>query len=189
MPHRLTEIFDLEKTPSEDRFNRIAACEYVVPVLIHAENYKIFETSTPIQDSENLARILESPNGVDPKTGTYAASAFMEATKRGISTQRTGMTTSSTIHEFGKSKMESHNSAHPEKPRTYLGYTVGETSLFRNATAPDGRRLFGVFSTPEPEAAHADIFVVIKPDKGLKLAIQRVFYDAFKVEAMTIPSA
>lgn len=187
MPQRLTEIFDLEKTPSEDRFNRIAACEYVVPVLIHAEDFKIFESSTPIGNGESLARILESPNGVDPKTGTYAASAFMEATKRGISTQRTGMTTSSTIHEFGISKMENHNNAYPERPRTYLGFTVGETSLFRNAVAPDGRRLFGVFSTPEPEAAHADIFVVVKPDKGLKLAIQRVFYDAFRVETMISP--
>jgi hypothetical protein len=189
MPHRLTDIFDLEKTPSEDRFNRIAACEYLVPVLIDAENYKIFETSTPIENSECLARVLESPNGVDLKTGTYSASAFMEATKRGISTQRTGMTTSATIHEFGKFKMDSHNIAYPAKPRTYLGYTVGETSLFRNATAPDGRRLFGVFSTPEPEVAHADIFVVVKPDKGLKLAIQRVFYDAFKIEAMVTPTA
>ncbi|WP_143524235.1 hypothetical protein [Pseudomonas sp. 382] len=189
MPERLTEIFDLAITPSLERHAKIAACQYASPILEAAEEFRIFSESSSIANTEGLARILESPNAVEPDTGKYTASAFMEATRRGISTQRIGMTTERAIHEFGETRVSAHNEKSPEKPRTYLGYTVGIVSMFRSATAPDGRRLFGVFSTPEPELEHADIFVVVKPDKALKMAIQRVFYDAFKIEQAIIPQS
>ncbi|MDG9884089.1 hypothetical protein N7650_14715 [Pseudomonas sp. GD04058] len=189
MPARLKEIFDTGITPIEERQKKIAECNYIPPNLRIAEDYKIFQTSTPINNTEELARILEFPNGIeDLENGVYSAQAFMEATRRGISTQRLSMTTPLTIHAQGKLKSAEFNKLNPHRPREYVGYTLGLVDLFRTALAPDGRRIFGVFSTPEPELAHADIFVILKPDKALKLAIQRVFHDVFRVDKIYPPT-
>jgi hypothetical protein len=188
MPQRLIDIFDLESTPAAERFKKLSACGYQGGELQAAELYKIFQNSSAIPDDEGLARAMESPSHVNPATRLFTDIAFSEAIKRGISVQRVSLTTSEKIHEFGREKIRVHNERNPTKPRQYMGYVVGLCGVFRNAQSTDGRRLFGVFSTPEPTIqAHADIFVVIKPDPAEKLAIQRVFHDAFNMSRLVAP--
>lgn len=188
MPQRLTAIFDLEITPAADRFKKISACGFQGADLQAAELFKIFDMSSAIPDGEGLARAMESPSHVNPATRLFTDIAFSEAIKRGISVQRVSLTTNEKIHEFGVEKIRAHNDRNPTKTRDYMGYVVGLCGVFRNAQSTEGRRLFGVFSTPEPTIqAHADIFVVIKPDPAEKLAIQRVFHDAFNMNRLVTP--
>lgn len=188
MPQRLTEIFDLGVTQAADRFKKISACGFQGAELQAAELFKIFEISSAIPDDEGLARAMESPSHVNPATRLFTDIAFSEAIKRGISVQRVSMTTNEKIHEFGVEKIRTYNEMNPTKPRSYMGYVVGLCGVFRNAQSTEGRRLFGIFSTPEPAIqAHADIFVVIKPDPAEKLAIQRVFHDAFNMDRLVTP--
>jgi len=184
MPGRLTEIFDRAATPVEDRCNRIVGCCYSNEALEAAEKFAIFKSSLPVDDQEGLARILECPNSVTT-TGSYHAMAFQEAMKRGLSTQRVNLTNPERIHEFGRWKADAFNKRNEKRqPRTYLGYVVGLCAEVRKIRNSEGNRFFGVFATPENDAAHADIFLVLPVDEGDKLHIQRLFHKVFKVANM-----
>ncbi|MPQ83834.1 hypothetical protein F0170_07455 [Pseudomonas sp. MAFF 730085] len=187
MPQKLLDIFN-DKTDPRERFKKLSSCGYQGQDLDAAESFTIYPNSVRVPDGEGLARSMESPSHVDAATRLYTGIAFSEATKRGISVQRISITTDREIHDFGKAKVADHNKNFPEKKRAYLGYVVGLCSVFRNAKSHEGLRLFGVFSTPEPEIpAHADIFVVLKPGPAEKLAIQRVFHDAFNLDELITP--
>lgn len=189
MPQRLTSIFNVDITSPADRHKEISSCGFQGDALLAAEEYKILPASSPISLDDELARAMESPSHVDPAIREFTAIAFNEATKRGISVQKVALTSPEQIHAFGFQKVANFNSGKSEdKYRTYLGYVTSLCSVFREATTPDGRRLFGVFSTPEPETeSHVDIFVVIRPGPEEKLAIQRVFHDAFNLERLVTP--
>jgi hypothetical protein len=190
MPGRIVDIFDVSKTKAENRFKCIASCNYAEAMLNEAEAIRIREGSAPISRDQPLARVVESPSHADDQAKAFKDIAFAEAFKRGISVQQLGLTTNESIHAFGLEKVKRFNeNKSADKQRTYLGYVVSLCAVFRDARATDGRRLFGVFSTPEDGAvSHADIFVVIQPGPGDKLAIQQRFHDYFKLSEIIRPS-
>lgn len=189
MPERLKDIFDEEKTPSENRYKSIVACNYMDDTLLAAEEYPIYEASSRVPDGEHLARAMESPSHVKAQEREFTDGAFSEATKRGISVQLLSLTSSEEIHRFGHEKVEKFNIGKPdEKKRTYVGYVAGLCSYFREAKMPDGKRIFAVFSTPLSETpSHADIFVVIPTGREVKAAIQHHFWDGFDLAGLVAP--
>lgn len=184
MPQRLTKIFDERLTPVDERYAHISECSYQGTDLDSAERFEICEGSSYIEAHELLARVMERPSHVKADVMEFTGGAFLEARKRGLSVQQSSLTRPEEIHLFGSEKAK-------EKNREYLGFVEGLCSLFRNAFSPtDGRRLFGVFSTPLAEnPSHADIFVIVVPNKGEKAAIQQVFYDAFNLASLQEPGA
>ncbi|MBA1209812.1 hypothetical protein [Pseudomonas fulva] len=187
MPDRLSAVFDRAKTDPIDRHKKIRSFEYQGSILEAAEVVEILPGGKKVEDQEDLARIMESPSHVDPETGLFKTIAFDEATRRGLSVQRDSMTTPDTIHLAGNSKVNTHNGKEGVTKRAYVGYVLSACSAFREAISPEpnGRRLFGVFSTPEDgELSHADVFVVVKPTPIEKLAIQRVFHEAFNLSKL-----
>lgn len=181
MPGRLAKIFDRKQTDVQDRYKCLAGCAYTNTSLAAAERVSLFSSPSYVADSEQLARIMECPNAIQP-SGTFHALAFQEAMKRGLSTQRMGLATQTKIHQFGKRKAASFNKNNPTKPpREYLGYIECTVRNVRALTNSSGSRFFGVFTTPENDPAHADIFLVVKVNEGDKLQIQRLFHQIFKL--------
>ncbi|MEE4947093.1 hypothetical protein PS689_00577 [Pseudomonas fluorescens] len=186
MPGRLIEIFDESKTKVEDRYKKIASCEYQGVTLSSAENLILRDSAEPVGADDALARVIESPSHADSEAKLYTAQAFAEAFKRGLSVQQLKLTTPKEVHTFGTGKVETFNAKKPtEKHRSYLGYVWSICSVFREAESPSGERLFGVFSTPEPGIpSHADVFVIVKLEPAEKLAVQGRFHDFFKLTSL-----
>ncbi len=183
MPQDLVKIFDENLVDPKERHHKLVEHSFDPSGLRDAESTTIGGKCPPVSDEELLARVLEDPSHISASTMEFSRGAFIEATQRGISVQRYTMTSDIEIHAFGSSKTELHNGKYPEKRRMYIGFVNGLCSLFREAEYPKGQRLFGVFATPLTEIpSHADIFVVVRPDKLQKAAIQQVFYDAFNTD-------
>lgn len=185
MSQKLATILDEDATDPKERHDKIVACSFSAAQLCDAEGAVYGSGCGPVGGGELLARVLEDPSHVDADTLEFTRGAFKEATQRGISVQRYEMTCDEDIHAFGTAKVLAHNDEYPEKKRRYIGFVNGQCSDFREAEFPEGQRLFGVFATPlKDKACHADIFVIVKPNKLQKAAIQQVFHDAFELERL-----
>ncbi|MFP3925331.1 hypothetical protein [Pseudomonas sp. W5-36] len=185
MSPKLTTILDEDVTDPKERHDLIVACSLSSAQLNEAEETVYGSGCGPVGGGELLARVLEDPSHIDSEIMEFTRGAFTEATQRGISVQRYEMTCDEEIHAFGADKVLKHNTKYPEKKRSYIGFINGLCSDFREAEFPEGQRLFGVFATPlKDKTSHADIFVIIKPNKLQKAAIQQVFHDAFKLEKL-----
>ncbi|MEE5088366.1 hypothetical protein V2J74_26795 [Pseudomonas alliivorans] len=185
MSHKLLTILDESVTDPKERHDEIVACSLSSAQLCAAEEIVYGTGCGPVGGGELLARVLEDPSHVDSETLEFTRGAFMEATQRGISVQRYELTCDEDIHAFGVDKVRKHNADYPEKKRRYIGFVKGPCSDFREAEFPKGQRLFGVFATPlDDKVSHADIFVIVKPNKLQKAAIQQVFHDAFELKKL-----
>lgn len=181
MPHRITEVFGLDKDSEKgkSRYNRLCSFSYSNDELAQAERIPIVDGALPVEDDELLVRILESPTSVfSVEMGLeYTPGAFGDASKWGLSVQRIGMTTVEAVNCFGGAKALS-------KGRKYVGFAEAVAGALRSGVSlQTKRRLLGVFATPDNDTpAHADVYLVIVPSREEKEVIKALFWSAFNLD-------
>lgn len=181
MPHRIVEVFDLDKNAEKgkSRYNKICSYSYTNEELVNAEKHPVSEGAIPVGDDEVLARILEDPTSVSHvELGLeYTPAAFGDASKWGLSVQRLSMTSAESVEAFGIEKASSKN-------RKYVGFAESLAGVLRAGLSPESRRrMLGVFATPNNDVpAHADIYVVLRPTKEEKEEIKYLFWSSFNLD-------
>ena len=122
----------------------------------------------PVTDNEYLCRQVISPIHYDKETNTLAATAFDDASNKGLSVNRLCYVTGEKVVQMANDRTEKYNELYPNKPqRTFVGSVHFSCRDIRKITiTEEGKkpiRGFAIYDTAnENDSSHADICQIVK---------------------------
>lgn len=125
----------------------------------------------PIKNDETLIRYWLNPVHYDRQTGTLKATAFDDASNKGLSVNRLNHVSLEDIRDTAQVRVEAWIQANPDKiPRELIGYSdfsAGEARSVQVVEPPPSRRAFAVYDTANlQDKSHADVCQIVSTTQG-----------------------
>lgn len=158
---------------------------------MQAEKVKMSEEYSPcvVAGNELLARVLISPFMYNLAGNELTPEAIADVFNKGLSVNRLNyMDSPSDNFKIGDDMVDEWlgRSENKGKKRESPGYAVGNAEKLRRVTDPDvepAKQIIGVYDSALPEASyHADVCLLVKPNKKLKKHLQYEVLKCFDTE-------
>jgi hypothetical protein len=132
-----------------------------------------------VEYDEHLARLIYSPQHIDPETGKLTEYAFDDALNKGLSTVRRHYADAERIRALANAKVKADR-ARGHHDRKFEGVVEASVLRLRSAKTENDERSLCVYDTAEEDnLAHADVIVAIKGNKVYKKLVRKKLWQIF----------
>lgn len=126
---------------------------------------------SPVQDQEDLIRYWLNPVHYDRQTGTLKATAFDDASNKGLSVNRADHVSIDELRVIAQARVDQWSNTNSAKaPRELIGYSVFSANEARSVQVgepPSARRALGVYDTANAQdKSHADVCQIASNAQG-----------------------